>query len=146
MEHKIFAATLVAGALLLSGCTSTPKISALERSTEANQLPGGLSIWPENEVPAANIRLMAEHDGTRYFGAITANGKGACVAVLPTSDTKTWVAGCGDMRDDREIVHVSGLGIVETVLVTDGFNLDHLNGDGWEPVHRNIVISASSAR
>lgn len=146
MERKVSAATLVFAALLLTGCQSTPNISALEQKSEADQLPGGLTIWPENEVPASNIRLLVEHDGTQYFGAKTANGKGACVAVLPTTDSKTWVAGCGDMTDDREIVHVSGLGIAETVLMTDGFDIDRLSGEGWKPIHRNIVVTGSPAR
>jgi hypothetical protein len=34
------------------------------------------------------------------------------------------------LRDDREIVHVTGTGVTETVLVSDGFDADNLIGRG----------------
>ena len=46
------------------------------------------------------------------------------------------------MRDDRKVIHVSGTGVVETVLVSDGYVTDELVGDRWKPIHKNIVIAA----
>lgn len=63
-------------------------------------------------------------------------------SALPEDSHAIWVAGCSDVRDDREIVHVGGTGVSETVLVTDGFDVDNLTGDGWKAIHKNIAIAA----
>lgn len=142
MKHPHILAVTLGVALLLTGCTSAPKISALESPAKAeDQLPEGMTIWPEDEMPASSVRFLVEHNEIRYFGAKSADGRRACVAALPKDSHVRWVAGCADMRDDREIVHVSGTGVSETVLVSDGFDVDKLIGDGWNPIHKNIVIS-----
>ncbi|WP_258802368.1 hypothetical protein [Pseudarthrobacter sp. NS4] len=138
---RILAATFAA-ALLLPGCTSTPKISALEAPAGAeDQLPADVTIWPDDEIPASSVRFLVEHNEVRYFGAKSTDGRRACVAVLPRDRQASWIAGCSDLRDDREVIHVSGTGVVETVLVSDGFDVDKLIGDGWKPIHKNIVIA-----
>lgn len=142
MKHQVFTVTLAA-AFLLTGCTSTPEISALESPAKTeDQLPADVTIWPEDEIPASSVRFLVEHNDVRYFGAKSADGRRACVAALPKDSQARWVAGCSDLRDDREIVHVSGTGVRETVLMSDGFDVDRLVGDGWKPIHKNIVISA----
>lgn len=136
-------AVTLAGALLLTGCTSTPKISALDHpAKDQDQFPAGIVIWPEDEIPASSVRFLVEHNEIRYFGAKSADGRRACVAALPIDSHVRWVAGCSDLRDDREIVHVSGTGVPETVLMSDGFDVENLVGDGWNPIHKNIAISA----
>lgn len=141
MKHHFLTVTL-AVALLLSGCTSAPQIKALDYpAKEQDQLPAGVTIWPENEIPASNVRFLVEHNEIRYFGAKSTDGRRACVAAAPKDSQGRWVAGCSDLRDDREIVHVSGTGVAEMVLVSDGFDVDKLIGDGWKLIHKNIVIA-----
>jgi len=136
-------AVALAVTILLSGCSSSPTIDALNRpATEQDRLPAGVTLGPENEIPAGNVRFLAEDNAVRYFGAKSADGKRACVAAVPEgSNASSWIAGCADLRVDREIVHVSGKGIREVVLVSDGFDVNKLLGSGWKPVHMNIVIS-----
>lgn len=144
MKNTRILAVTIAAALLLTGCTSPPKISALESpGTVEDQLPAGVTIWPEDEIPASSVRFLVEHNEVRYFGAKSADGRRACVAALPGNGKAFWVAGCSDLRDDREIIHVGGTGVVETVLVSDGYGVDKLVDDGWKPIHKNIVIAAS---
>lgn len=143
MKYNHIPAVTLAAALLLTGCASASTISALESpATAKDQFPAGVTIWPEDEIPASSVRFLVEHDGIRYFGAKSADGRRACVAALPEDSQAIWVAGCSDVRDDREIVHVGGTGVSETVLVSDGFDVDNLIGDGWKPIHKNIVIAA----
>lgn len=143
MKNTRVRAVALAAAVLLTGCTSTPRISALESPAKAeDQLPADVTIWPENEIPASSVRFLVEHNEVRYFGAKSADDRRACVAALPKDSQARWVAGCSDLRDDREIVHVSGTGVGETVLMSDGFDVDKLVGDGWKPIHKNIVIAA----
>lgn len=136
-------ATGLAVTILLSGCSSSPTIDALNRAaTEQDRLPDGVTLGPEAEIPADSVRFLAEDNAVRYFGAKSADGQRACVAAVPEgSDASSWIAGCADLRDDREIVHVSGKGIREVVLVSDGFDVNKLLASGWKPVHKNIVIS-----
>lgn len=142
MKHQ-FLAVILAAALLLSGCTSAPKINALDdQAKEQDQLPADVTIWPEDDIPSTSVRFLVEHNEIRYFGAKSADGRRACVAALPADRNASWIAGCSDLRDDREIVHVSGTGVAETVLVSDAFEVDKLIGDGWKPIHKNIVIAA----
>ena len=143
MKNTRVRAVALAAAVLLTGCTSTPRISALESPAKAeDQLPADVTIWPENEIPASSVRFLVEHNEVTYFGAKSADDRRACVAALPKDSQARWVAGCSDLRDDREIVHVSGTGVGETVLMSDGFDVDKLVGDGWKPIHKNIVIAA----
>lgn len=143
MKHHHIPTATLATVFLLAGCTSAPNISALDSpANEQDQLPAGITIWPEEEIPASSVRFLVEHNEIRYFGAKSADGKRACVAALPEDGNASWIAGCSDLRDDREIVRVSGTGVVETVLMSDGFDVDKLVGDGWKPIHKNIVISA----
>lgn len=143
MKHH-FLAVALAAALLLSGCTSAPKLNALDYpAKEQDRLPAGVTIWPEDDIPASSVRFLVEHNAIRYFGAKSADGRRACVAALPEDRNASWIAGCSDLRDDREIVHVSGTGVAETVLVSDGFDVDKLIGDGWKPIHKNIMIATS---
>ena len=136
-------AVALAVTILLSGCSSSPTIDALNRAaTEQDRLPDGVTLGPEAEIPAGSVRFLAEDNSVRYFGAKTADGQRACVAAVPeASGASSWIAGCADLRDDREIVHVSGKGIREVVLVSDGFDINKLLGSGWKPVHKNTVIS-----
>lgn len=143
MKHRILTGA-VAVALLLTGCTSTSRISALESPAKAeDQLPDDITIWPEDEIPASSVRFLVEHKDIRYFGAKSADSRRACVAALPKDSQTRWVAGCSDMRGDREIVRVGGTGVSETVLVADGYGVDKLIGEGWKPIHDNIVIATS---
>ncbi|MFC8411136.1 hypothetical protein [Arthrobacter sp. NPDC057259] len=125
--------------ILLNGCSSSPTIDALNRAaTEQDRLPAGVTLQPENEIPAGSVRFLAEDNAVRYFGAKSADGKRACVAAVPEgSSASSWIAGCADLRDDREIVHVSGKGIREVV------DVNRLLASGWKPIHKNIVISPS---
>ena len=142
MKHLHILAVTLATALMLTGCTSAPKINALDYpAKEQDQLPAGITIWPEDEIPASSVRFLVEHNEIRYFGAKSADGRRACVAALPVDSQVRWVAGCSDLRDDLEVVHVSGTGVSETILVSDGFDVDKLIGDGWKPIHHNIVIA-----
>jgi hypothetical protein len=139
--HHILPATLAA-VLLLTGCTSAPKINALDYpAKEQDRLPSGVEIWPEDDIPAESVRFLIEHNEIRYFGAKSADGRQACVAAISRNPQSSWIAGCSDLRDDREIVHISGTGVAETVLVSDGYDVDKLIGDGWKPIHKNIVIA-----
>lgn len=141
MKRKTFAVTL-AVAVLLTGCTSAPKINALDYpAKEQDQLPAGITIWPEDEISASSVRFFVEHNEIRYFGAKSADGRRACVAALPKDSQTSWIAGCSDLRDDRETVQVSGTGVPEMVLVSDGFDVNKLISDGWKPIHKNIVIA-----
>jgi type IV pilus biogenesis protein CpaD/CtpE len=143
MRHQVFAAAVVA-ALLLTGCTSAPKISALESPADAeDQLPAGITVWPEDEIPSSAVRFLVEHNEIRYFGAKSADGHRACVVAVRQDAEAMWVGGCSDLTDNQEVVHVSGVGVAETVLVSDGYDVDKLLDGGWKPIHKNIVIAAS---
>ncbi len=143
MKYTHVIAVILGAALMLTGCTPTPKISALENPAKAeDRLPASVTIWPEDDIPSSSVRLLVEHKEIRYFGAKSADGRRACVAAIPQNTQATWIGGCADLRDDREIIHVSGMGVAETVLVSDGYDVDKLIGDGWKPIHRNIVIAA----
>ncbi|ELT43388.1 hypothetical protein ACJJV6_16605 [Arthrobacter nitrophenolicus] len=142
MKHPQILAAILAAALLLTGCTSKPTINALDSPAEAeDRLPGDVTIWPQNEIPANSVRFLVEHNDIRYFGAKSGDSRRAGVAAFPKDSQARWVAGCSDVRDDREIFNVSGTGVVEVVLVSDGYDLDKLIGDGWKPIHKNIVIA-----
>ena len=50
MKHPHILTVTLAAALLLAGCTSMPKINALEHQAAAeDQLPGGVTVWPEED-------------------------------------------------------------------------------------------------
>lgn len=138
-----FLAVILAVAILLSGCTSTLQINALDYlAKEQDQLPADITIWPEDDIPASSVRFLVEHNEISYFGARSADQRRACIAAIPKESQVRWVAGCSDIRDDREIVHVSGTGVAEMVLVSDAYDVDKLIGDGWKPIHKNVVIAA----
>ena len=144
MKHPHILTVTLAAALLLAGCTSMPKINALEHQAAAeDQLPGGVTVWPEEEIPASSVRFLVEHNDIRYFGAKSADSQRACVAAFPKDSQARWVAGCSDIRDDREIVHVSGTGVGETVLVSDGYDVDKLIDEGWNPIHHNVLSAGT---
>lgn len=142
MKQFHFPTVILAAVLLLTGCTAAPKIEALDSpADDQDRLPAGVMIWPEDEIPASSVRFFVEHNEVRYFGAKSADGKRACVAAIPESRNASWIAGCSDLRDDREIVQVSGTGVVEMVLVSDGFDVGQLVNDGWKPIHKNVVVA-----
>lgn len=55
----------------------------------------------------------------------SADGRRACIAACSRGAQAIWVAGCFELKDDQQVVHVGGTGVAETLLVSDGYDVEN---------------------
>jgi hypothetical protein len=131
-------------ALLLSGCAAnapaTPAVFHREATAE-DVFPAGLAI-PEDPL-MENVRLLADVDGVRYYGAISEGPAAVCLVKVPDNSQGDFIAGCGSSAVPGRIVTVSGAGGTAATFVTDGFETKMLEDQGWRKVQENVLIGPS---
>jgi hypothetical protein len=92
-------------AILLTACTGTGGLKALDRAATAEgALPASVSVAEANP---ESVRLLAGTGGVKYFGAKGENGSLGCIVVFPTAKPEKWGA-CASRPTNGEIVTVSG--------------------------------------
>jgi len=131
-------AAALGAALLLGGCSNAARISALDRdATAEDALPSGFSA--ENDAASETTRLLATHDGVKYFVSATDAG-GSCLFVVPEANPGLGSAGCKESpTTGGEIITVSGR-VSPAKLVTDGFDSKKLESEGWTKIHENLLV------
>jgi hypothetical protein len=135
---QVFAAGLGA-ALMLGGCSNPAGIKALDRgATAEDALPAAFAVDEFD----GQTRLLATHDGVKYFAARGLKSGTVCVAAVPEADVRDAWAACGPLSSDPVIVTTSGSDGTATKLVVDGFDSQQLESGGWSKVHDNLLIKA----
>ncbi|GAA2853199.1 hypothetical protein [Paenarthrobacter ilicis] len=141
MKHRLLL-TVIAGTALvaLTGCTSYTGIAAIQRAADArDDLPANVKS-SDPDMPS-NYRLLVEDADVRYLGAESQDHSVVCVAAVPALKPDQWVIGCSDgIINDREIVTVSHIGQPTVKLVTDNFDTQALESEGWRKIHSNVLV------
>lgn len=146
MNHglRIGIITTLAAVVLLSGCAQpASQLNALDREAAAGDaLPDGVVMGPLQGADLESVRLLADHEGIRYFVGQSSDAMVTCVNAFPDAQPDKWVTGCGGPLDPhRETVRVSMNGVVTVALVADGFDTSALVRDGLQPIHDNLLIA-----
>jgi hypothetical protein len=130
--------------LLLSGCSGDEYgIAALDAPPGPDDVASlGVDLPFPEEIDEATLRLLVEDDGRQYFGAQTADGAQACVAVFSMEQQFGAYVGCGATTSSgNRIVTVSGPDGRSTALVRDNADAERLASDGLRRIHRNVHVS-----
>jgi len=137
-RHTFPVLTAALGAVLLLGaCSNAAGIKALDRpATAEDALPESFAVDEFD----GQTRLLATHDGVKYFGARGKDAGTACIAAVLETDPKDAWAACGPFSSDPVIVTTSGKDGTETKLVRDGFDSKKLESEGWTRIHDNLLI------
>ncbi|MDQ0095286.1 hypothetical protein J2T21_003184 [Paeniglutamicibacter psychrophenolicus] len=138
-------AGLLGVALLLAGCSGYTGVAALDRAAgPGDVLPPGITMIQDFD--AASVRLLASHEGVKYFAGTTTDKTTACILVQPAGNDPDWVAGCGGAGAAGEIVEVSGNNPARTVvLVRDDADTRDLEADGFTRLHTNVLVRGGAA-
>lgn len=139
------AIALVAFPLLLAGCSSDGYgIAALEAPAGPEDvLPKGSELPFPVQINDATLRLLVEDDGRQYFGAESADGVDACVAVFSVEQQFGAYAGCGAAKASaaNRITTVGGLDGKTTTLVRDNADTERLAAEGFRRIHQNVYVA-----
>jgi hypothetical protein len=136
-------ALCIAGALGLSltvaGCSGGDDIAALDRAaTSQDQLPD-YALTPPN-VDVGSVRQVLERDGVTYFISKASEGTGFCLTRTKGQDPEIFGTGCSP--EAGQVITQAVAGIPETVmLVTDGYDTEDFESEGWTRIHDNLLIA-----
>lgn len=133
-----FAVAMVAGGLLLSGCsgTSYSGLEALQReATEADKAPEGLTM---GEVELEKILLVAEANGKKYYLGEGKQHRPTCL-IVESADAYFSHGGCSESLQG-ELLRISGPDQKSAVLVSDGYDTKELESSGLTKIHPNILV------
>ncbi|WP_146617536.1 hypothetical protein [Arthrobacter globiformis] len=134
----LIAAVLVG--LLLTGCSAPSELKALDRpATADDRLPDGVQVSDVDN--PENVRLLVVDDGVKYFAVTKKESHAACLIVVPTATPPMWGSSCSSPVSDGEIVKVDVRGAGSTMLVTDGYDTNQLQSEGWKKVHDNLLVA-----
>ncbi len=138
-------AGLLGGTLLLAGCSGYTGVAALDRAAgPGDALPPGITMMEDFD--AASVRLLAAHEGVRYFAGTTTDKTTACLLIQPAGNDPDWVAGCGGAGAAGEIVEVSGSNPARTaVLVRDDADTRDREAGGFIRLHPNVLVHGGAA-
>ncbi|ALV45311.1 hypothetical protein MB46_07185 [Arthrobacter alpinus] len=131
---------LAAGILLSPPIPANPVISALDRdATPSDTVPTAVPPFSSGE--ESTTRLLATHDGIRYFVTQTAGAASTCLTIYPDQQPSEWAAGCWNGADSgAELVRISVEGLIAAVLVPDNYDTSGLFREGFEGVQPNIYV------
>ena len=134
------AVAFLGAALLLGGCSSPSAVKALDRPAEPRDtLPAG-AILPAAASPAS-VRLLAEKDGVKYFGARDDADTTLCLVVAPSGSPIGNYGGCAEYRHSAgEVMTMSNADATSAMLVMDGFDTSKLEAQRWTKVHDNVLV------
>lgn len=135
---------LVVGFLLSPPVPANPVISALDRdATPSDAIPTGVPPFSSEE---STTRLLATHDGIRYFVGQTADATATCLTVYPDQQPSEWTTGCWNGADSgAELVRIVVEGLVAAVLVPDNYDTSGLVHEGFKRVQPNIYAMRSNS-
>ncbi|GAA1868899.1 hypothetical protein GCM10009715_15020 [Paeniglutamicibacter psychrophenolicus] len=109
-------AGLPGAALVLAGSSGYTGVGELESAAGPEDvLPPGITMG--GDIDAASIRLLAAHEGTRYFAGTPTDKATACILVHPAENEPDRFAGCGGAGAAGEIVEVSSSNPARTVVL-----------------------------
>jgi hypothetical protein len=146
MKLKLSAAVAVlAVPLLLAGCSGDSySIEALKAPAGPNDvLPEGVNLPFPEEIDEETLRFLAEDGGRQYFGAQSADGAQACIAVLSGDEQFGAYAGCGAAAASsaNRIITVGGPDGKSTTLVRDNADTGRLESEGLRRIHQNVYVA-----
>jgi hypothetical protein len=136
------AVAVLAVPLLLSGCSGDSYgIAALESPAgPSDVIPQSGNLPFPVEIDGKTLRLLVEEGGRQYFGAQSADGSQACVAVLPMDQDLGAYAGCGEAAASTEnrIITVGGPDGKSTTLVRGNAYTQRLESESLRQIHKNV--------
>ncbi|MEK0156271.1 hypothetical protein [Arthrobacter oryzae] len=142
---KLSATIALLAVPLLAGCSSDGYgIAALEAPAgPADVLPEGSELRFPVEINEATLRLLVEDDRRQYFGAESADGADACVAVFSVEQQFGAYAGCGAAKAStaNRITTVGGPDGKTTTLVRDNADTERLASEGFRLIHQNVYVA-----
>ncbi|NKX56316.1 hypothetical protein [Arthrobacter mobilis] len=138
---RSISAVLVLAAALLTGCTGSATISALEAPrTGQDTLPAGaegIGVAPES------ARLAGEKDGYAFYLARREDdpsGTSVCVVIGHAEDEDGWGAGCSTAVSPADEAVLHEFRGIKAIAVTDGYDPQEKVAAGWEQLGGNLLV------
>ncbi|WP_193343058.1 hypothetical protein [Pseudarthrobacter sp. AB1] len=138
------AVAILAIPMVLGGCAEDKYgIAALDEQAGSEDVrPGAEPFTFPKEINDSTLRLLVEDDGRKYFGAESADGKDACVAVYFVEGQPGTYSGCGAYFGAGErLTQFSGQDGRATILVQDNVDTKRLESEGFRRIHQNVYVS-----
>ena len=142
MRRIVNALVLVAAGLGLAGCDGGSPIAALDRERSAED---GLAADLAG-IDGPSARFAVEQDSHALFLARPSDpsaADGVCVVAEPAQDPTGAVAACSQSVPVYEplMLETGGLKIG---VVADGFKASSYLAQGWQQVHRNLLVQTAA--
>ncbi|WP_336715717.1 hypothetical protein [Arthrobacter sp. USHLN218] len=143
MRRFVGAVVLVAAGLGLAGCGSGSPIAALDKEPAARDaLAADL-----DGIDGPSARFAAELDSHALFLAKPSDpaaADGVCVVAQPAQDPAGAVAACSQSVPVYTPL-VLETGGMKIGVVADGFKASSYLAQGWQQIHRNLLVQTAAA-